>query len=54
MQRKHWGKTSYDVVIVGGLGHVGLPLGLVFTQKGLTVCLYDLDLKKAAMVKKGG
>jgi len=53
MQRKHWGKTSYDVVIVGGLGHVGLPLGLVFTQKGLTVCLYDLDLKKAAMVKKG-
>lgn len=44
---------KYDVVIVGGLGHVGLPLGIVFADKGLKVCLYDLDKKKASDVQKG-
>lgn len=43
----------YDVVIVGGLGHVGLPLGIVFAEKGLRVCLYDIDKNKAEVVKKG-
>lgn len=44
---------SFDIVIVGGLGHVGLPLGLVFADKGLRVCLYDVDSKRADLVKKG-
>ena len=43
----------YDVVIVGGLGHVGLPLGLAFAEKGLKVCLYDKDSKNGALVRKG-
>ena len=45
---------DYDIVIVGGLGHVGLPLGLVFADKGLKVCLYDLDKQKAELVSSGG
>ena len=32
---------SRDVVIVGGCGHVGLPLGLVLADAGLSVTLYD-------------
>jgi UDP-N-acetyl-D-mannosaminuronic acid dehydrogenase len=32
-----------DVVIVGGCGHVGLPLGLAFADRGLSVALYDID-----------
>lgn len=44
---------TFDVVIVGGLGHVGLPLGLVFADNGLKVCLYDLDHDKAGIVKSG-
>ena len=44
---------DFDVAIVGGLGHVGLPLGLAFADKKLKVCLYDLDQKKAESVKKG-
>lgn len=44
---------SFDIVIIGGLGHVGLPLGLAFADKGLKVCLYDLDRKKADLVKQG-
>jgi UDP-N-acetyl-D-mannosaminuronic acid dehydrogenase len=35
------------------LGHVGLPLGLAFADKGLKVCLYDLDQKKADVVRQG-
>jgi UDP-N-acetyl-D-mannosaminuronic acid dehydrogenase len=44
---------KYDVAIVGGLGHVGLPLGLVFADKGMKVVLCDLDAKKAEMVQAG-
>ena len=43
----------YDIVIVGGLGHVGLPLGIAFADKGKKVCLYDVDGKKAEKVRKG-
>ena len=50
MDKKEW---RYDIVIVGGLGHVGLPLGIVFADKGLKVCLCDIDKNKADMVKKG-
>jgi UDP-N-acetyl-D-mannosaminuronic acid dehydrogenase len=32
-----------DVVIVGGCGHVGLPLGLAFADRGLHVALYDVN-----------
>lgn len=45
--------SIYDVVIIGGLGHVGLPLGIAFAEKGLKVCLYDIDKNKGEMVKKG-
>lgn len=43
----------YDVVIIGGLGHVGLPLGIAFAEKGLKVCLYDIDKNKGEIVRKG-
>lgn len=46
-------KNAYDVVIIGGLGHVGLPLGIAFAEKGLNVCLYDIDKNKGGIVKKG-
>ncbi|MCL4417987.1 MAG: nucleotide sugar dehydrogenase [Actinobacteria bacterium] len=45
--------TFYDLVIIGGLGHVGLPLGIAFAEKGLKVCLYDINKTKGEMVKKG-
>jgi UDP-N-acetyl-D-mannosaminuronic acid dehydrogenase len=32
-----------DVVIVGGCGRVGLPLGLALASRGQSVVLYDLD-----------
>lgn len=52
MQEKNPG-IFYDLVIIGGLGHVGLPLGIAFAEKDLKVCLYDVDKTKGEMVKKG-
>lgn len=44
---------EYDITIIGGLGHVGLPIGLVFANKDLRVCLYDIDVKKIEKVRNG-
>lgn len=44
---------KYDLAIVGGLGHVGLPLGIMFASKGKKVCLLDINEKTAKLVKEG-
>tara|TARA_Y100001934_G_C12295889_1_gene747351 strand:- start:305 stop:1498 length:1194 start_codon:yes stop_codon:yes gene_type:complete len=46
-------KFNYDVCVIGGLGHVGLPLSIVFADKGLNVCSYDIDKNSINNVKKG-
>ena len=33
----------YDVCIIGGCGHVGLPLGIMLAVKGKKVCIYDIN-----------
>jgi len=42
-----------DICIVGGLGHIGLPLGIVFASKGLKVCLQDINKDSAEIVSRG-
>lgn len=44
---------KYDICIVGGLGHVGLPLGIVFADKGLNVVLNDINAEAAKKVESG-
>jgi UDP-N-acetyl-D-mannosaminuronic acid dehydrogenase len=34
---------SVDIVLMGGGGHVGLPLGIALARSGLRTMLYDLD-----------
>tara|TARA_B100000886_G_C20397308_1_gene480963 strand:- start:410 stop:1573 length:1164 start_codon:yes stop_codon:yes gene_type:complete len=34
---------KFDIAIVGGAGHIGLPLGLLFADKRKNVILYDKD-----------
>ena len=46
-------KLNYDVCIVGGLGRVGLPLGILFASKGLNVCLNDINEKFSKLVENG-
>jgi len=33
----------HDLCVVGGAGHIGLPLALVFASKGLDVAIYDVN-----------
>src|SRR5262245_42275661 len=47
-------KTRTKLVVVGGCGHVGLPLGIVLAGKAdYQVSLLDIDAEKVALVNRG-
>ncbi len=41
------------MAVVGGCGHVGLPLGLALADSGLSVLLYDIDARAVDTVRAG-
>ena len=45
--------NDLDLVIVGGCGHVGLPLALSLAESGFRVGINDIDEIKVAQVKAG-
>ena len=36
-------ESRYDVVVVGGAGHVGFPLAVALASRGLSTCIYDIN-----------
>lgn len=42
-----------DVVIMGGGGHVGLPLGIAFASRGLGTVLYDINQATVDKINSG-
>ena len=42
-----------DVVVIGGCGHVGLPLAIAFADRGLRVGIYDVNAAAVATVNSG-
>ncbi|MDD4097515.1 MAG: nucleotide sugar dehydrogenase [Lentisphaeria bacterium] len=46
-------KNEQKVVIVGGCGHVGLPLGLAMASRGLPVGLLDINQQAVAEINAG-
>jgi UDP-N-acetyl-D-mannosaminuronic acid dehydrogenase len=42
-----------EVFILGGCGHVGLPLGIMMADAGIRVKLYDIHPERLAMVRRG-
>ena len=50
---KEKNNNKYDVTIIGGAGHVGLPLGLSFANKKIKVCLLDINKKNLNKIKNG-
>lgn len=42
-----------DVVVVGGCGHVGLPLAILLADRGLRVSAFDVDAEAVARVASG-
>lgn len=45
-------KKKYDICIVGGAGHIGLPLALSFASKKNNVLLYDINVPQLETIKK--
>src|SRR4051794_28496613 len=45
--------TDLDLCVVGGCGHVGLPLALRFAASGCKVGIYDTDETKVDRVRGG-
>jgi UDP-N-acetyl-D-mannosaminuronic acid dehydrogenase len=46
-------KRPYDALVIGGYGHVGLPLGLALADAGLQVALYDMDQARGEAIRRG-
>lgn len=44
---------KYDVVVIGGGGHVGLPLAIAFASRGKKVAIYDLNQEAVDHVLNG-
>jgi UDP-N-acetyl-D-mannosaminuronic acid dehydrogenase len=42
-----------DVVVIGGCGHVGLPLAIAFADRGASVAVYDIDPVAVGQVSRG-
>ena len=45
--------SDRDVVVIGGCGHVGLPLALAFADRGANVAIYDVSEASVAAVNGG-
>jgi UDP-N-acetyl-D-mannosaminuronic acid dehydrogenase len=44
---------EHDVVVIGGCGHVGLPLAVAFADRGAKVTIYDVSEPAVASVNAG-
>jgi UDP-N-acetyl-D-mannosaminuronic acid dehydrogenase len=45
--------NDLDLVVIGGCGHVGLPLALAFADAGCRVGIFDIDSAKIELVRSG-
>jgi UDP-N-acetyl-D-mannosaminuronic acid dehydrogenase len=44
---------EFDICIIGGFGHVGLPLAVAFANKGKKVCAFDVSERSYNIIKQG-
>jgi UDP-N-acetyl-D-mannosaminuronic acid dehydrogenase len=45
--------VAFDICVVGGAGHVGLPLSIVFAERGLRVLIYDINERVLDTINAG-
>jgi UDP-N-acetyl-D-mannosaminuronic acid dehydrogenase len=45
--------VTFDVVVVGGFGHAGLPLALSLANKGQKVCALDVNRERGELLRRG-
>jgi UDP-N-acetyl-D-mannosaminuronic acid dehydrogenase len=46
-------KFTHDVVVIGGCGHVGLPLAIALADRGASVLVYDVSEAAVGLVNDG-
>ena len=46
-------RWAADAAVIGGCGHVGLPLAIAFADRGLRVVIYDTDKQAVKQVAAG-
>jgi UDP-N-acetyl-D-mannosaminuronic acid dehydrogenase len=46
-------RSDHDVVVIGGAGHVGLPLAVAFASRGLRAAIYDINQTSVDTVLRG-
>ena len=46
-------KRTTSIAVIGGAGHVGLPLSLILAKSGFSITLVDSDIEKIEMLKRG-
>lgn len=44
---------QYDLCIIGGAGHVGLPLGVAFANRGVGTVLFDTNISALQKIQSG-
>ncbi len=44
---------QFDLCVIGGCGHVGLPLSIAFALRGKRVTIYDIDSAAVQKVSQG-
>jgi UDP-N-acetyl-D-mannosaminuronic acid dehydrogenase len=47
------GSRAWDIVILGGAGHVGLPLSIALASRGASVLIFDHDTLAVKAVNRG-
>ena len=47
------GPFTRDVMVIGGCGHVGLPLALTFADTGLRTVIYDINRDAVKQIRAG-
>ena len=44
---------EFDIVVIGGGGHVGLPLAIAFADRGASVVIYDISQSAVDLINGG-
>jgi UDP-N-acetyl-D-mannosaminuronic acid dehydrogenase len=45
--------AHFDVIVIGGFGHVGLPLAVSLAAAGLQVCAFDINERARTAIARG-
>lgn len=44
---------TYDICVIGGCGHVGLPLSIALADRGKKVIIYDINTESVNTIRQG-